>query len=82
MLKQLQNSGKERKIFSYKYDIEISLDKVESLGYFIELEVKNKEKIKESIQEIKEFIKKFNITEEMRNYDGYSYLLYNQSITE
>ena len=52
--------------------------------FFISLTIKlgNKEKIKESIQEIKEFIKKFNITEEMRNYDGYSYLLYNQSITE
>ncbi len=81
-IKEMFTLKKERKIFSYKYDIEISLDKVESLGYFIELEVKNKEKIKESIQEIKEFIKKFNITEEMRNYDGYSYLLYNQSITE
>lgn len=68
---------KERKIFIYKNTIEISLDLVENLGYFIELEIINHENIDDSINEIRKFINKFKINETMRNYDGYSYLLYN-----
>jgi len=69
---------KERKVFIYKNNIEISLDIVDNLGYFIELEIINHENINDSLNEINNFIKKFKITESMRNYDGYSYLLFNK----
>lgn len=69
---------KERKKFIYKRNIEISLDMVDSLGYFIELEIINHENVKESINDINEFTKEFQITESMRNFDGYSYLLFNE----
>ena len=69
---------KERKIFIYKKDIEISLDIVDNLGHFIELEIINHENVNESINEVKKFIEKFKITESMRNYDGYSYLLFSK----
>lgn len=73
---------KERKIFIYKNNIEISLDIIDNLGYFIELEIINHKNINESVNEINEFIKKFKITESMRNYDGYSYLLFNEKNKE
>lgn len=73
---------KERKTFIYKKDIEISLDKVDDLGFFIELEIINQENINDSLNEINNFIKKFKITESMRNYDGYSYLLFNEKNKE
>lgn len=68
---------KLRKSYLYKKTIEISLDKVDNLGFFIELEIINQTNIENSIKEIKEFIKRFNISEDDRNYEGYSYLLYN-----
>lgn len=68
---------KERKSFIYKNTIEIALDKVDKLGYFIELEIKDQTSIKDSLKNMNEFITKFNITESMRNYEGYSYMLYN-----
>lgn len=73
---------KERKIFIYKNNIEISLDIVDHLGYFIELEIIKHENINEVVNEINGFIKKFKITESMRNYDGYSYLLFNEKNKE
>ncbi len=39
-LKKIVEVKKERKIYSYKDKYEVSLDKVDSLGYFIEIEVK------------------------------------------
>lgn len=69
---------KERKNFIYKNSIEISLDKVDDLGYFIELEIINHSNIQKSVNEIEKFIKKFAITESMRNYVGYSYLLFRE----
>ncbi len=69
---------KERISFIYKNHIEIALDKVENLGYFIELEIINQEDVSTSTNNIEEFIKRFGITEEFRNYEGYSYMLYNQ----
>lgn len=69
---------KERKIFIYKDNIEISLDKVDDLGFFIELEIKNSDNINDSLNSMNEFTKNFKITESMRNYDGYSYLLFNK----
>lgn len=73
---------KERKIFIYKNNIEISLDIVDHLGYFIELEIIKHENINEAVNDINGFIKKFKITESMRNYDGYSYLLFNEKNKE
>ena len=73
---------KERKIFIYKNNIEISLDIIDHLGYFIELEIIKHENINEAVNNINGFIKKFKITESMRNYDGYSYLLFNEKNKE
>lgn len=70
---------KERKIFIYKSNIEVSLDKVDRLGYFLELEIINHENINDSMNDIKKLIKNFKITESMRNYDGYSYLLFHEN---
>lgn len=69
---------KERKSYIYKNNIEISLDKVDNLGFFIELEIINQENIDDSIDEINKFIKRFKITDDMRNYEGYSYMLFNK----
>lgn len=81
-IKEAFTLKKERKIFIYKNNIEISLDTVDNLGYFIELEIINNKNINESVNEINEFIKNFKITESMRNYDGYSYLLFNEKNKE
>lgn len=70
---------KERKSIIYKNNIEISLDKVDNLGYFIELEIVNNDNISETLKEIDSFLKQFNIKEKMRNYDGYAYLLFEQN---
>lgn len=69
---------KVRKIFIYKDNIEISLDMVDHLGYFIELEIISHENIDDTVKEINQFIQNFGIIESMRNYDGYSYLLFNE----
>lgn len=73
---------KERKIFIYKNNIEISLDKVDNLGFFIELEIINQKNITNSLKQINEFTKKFKVSESMRNNDGYSYLLFNEKNKE
>lgn len=39
-LKKVTEIKKQRKIYSYQDKYEVSLDKVESLGYFVEIEVK------------------------------------------
>lgn len=70
---------KERKSIIYKDNIEISLDKVDNLGYFIELEIINNANIPEALKEIDNFLKQFNIDENMRNFDGYAYLLFEQN---
>lgn len=68
---------KERLSFVYKDTIEISLDQVDTLGYFLELEIINQTDINSTLNEINNFIERFSITENMRNYEGYSYMLYN-----
>lgn len=73
---------KERLIFTYNNVLEISLDKVENLGEFIELELINSIPTDENNFILEEFASKFNLTESMRNYDGYSYLLYNKRISQ
>lgn len=67
---------KERSIYMYE-GIEVSLDIVDNLGYFVELEIKNQEDIDGSLKVIDKLVNDFSINEDMRNYDGYAYLLYN-----
>ena len=68
---------KERLIYNYE-GIEVALDIVDNLGYFAELEIKNQDDIDGSSKVMNKLIKSFSITEDMRNYDGYSYLLFNK----
>lgn len=70
---------KERKSFIYNQDVEVSLDIVDNLGFFIELEVVNKQNLACSLHTMNRFTTQFGITEEMRNYDGYAYLLFNKN---
>ncbi len=67
---------KERTSYLYS-DLEVSLDVVDSLGYFLELEIKGQKDLRASSNTMNELLDFFSITEEMRNYEGYSYLLYN-----
>ena len=69
---------KERRKIIYKDIIEIALDKVDNLGFFIELEIINTDNLDKALDIMNEFIDKFGITDDMRNFDGYSYLLYNK----
>lgn len=68
---------KNRDSFIYRNIFEISLDFVESLGYFIEIEVYDKTiPIKEANQLLLNFIKEMNLDITRRNLKGYSYLMY------
>ena len=69
---------KERRKVIYKDIIEIALDKVDNLGFFIELEIINTNNLDKALDIMNEFTNKFGITDDMRNFDGYSYLLYNK----
>lgn len=56
---------------------EISLDLVENLGYYIEIELYNKNlPIREGNKLILEFVKQLNLDITKRNLKGYSYLMY------
>lgn len=70
---------KERRKVLYKNVLEIALDKVDNLGFFIELEIIDTNNIEKALDVMNEFTNKFSITNDMRNFDGYSYLLYNKS---
>lgn len=54
-LRKLIEVNKNRKIYSYLGKYEVSLDKVEGLGYYIEIEVK--EKIENYLEEYDELLK-------------------------
>ena len=70
---------KERDSFIYKNLFEISLDKVKDLGYFIEIEVYDKNiPINEANQLLLNFIKELNLDITKRNLKGYSYLMYDK----
>lgn len=69
---------KQRKYYVYKEQIEIALDMVDQLGYFVELEIIDTKDINHSLEKMHRLIEKFGITEDMRNYDGYSYLLFSK----
>jgi len=68
---------KNRDSFIYQNIFEISLDFVEGLGYFIEIEIYDKTiPIKEANQLLLNFIKEMNLDITRRNLKGYSYLMY------
>lgn len=69
---------KTRKNYIYE-NIEIALDEVEDLGYFIEFELLDSSNLDKSSKIMDELLKEFKITEDMRNYDGYAYLLFNKN---
>lgn len=77
-IKEAFTLKKERLIYLYN-GIEVSLDIVDNLGYFVELEIKNQDDINGSSEVMNELIKIFGVTEDMRNYEGYSYLLFNKT---
>lgn len=68
---------KNRDCFIYQNLYEISLDAVEDLGYFIELEIHDKSlSIKKSNELLLGIIKEMNLDITKRNLKGYSYLMY------
>lgn len=70
---------KERDSFIYKNLFEISLDKVKDLGYFVEIEVYDKNiPINEANQLLLNFVKELNLDITRRNLKGYSYLMYDK----
>lgn len=70
---------KMRDSFIYKNMFEISLDAVENLGYFIEIELYDKNlSIKEGNRLLLNFIKEMNLDITKRNLKGYSYLMYDK----
>ncbi len=70
---------KNRDSFIYKNLFEISLDKVKDLGYFVEIEVYDKNiPINEANQLLLNFVKELNLDITRRNLKGYSYLMYDK----
>lgn len=70
---------KQRDSYIYKNIFEISLDKVEELGYFAEIEIYDKNiPIKEANQLLLDFIKEIGLDITRRNLKGYSYLMYDK----
>lgn len=71
---------KNRDSFVYKDIFEISLDEVEGLGHFIEVEIYDKNiPIKEANKLLLEFIKQMDLDITRRNLKGYSYLMYDKT---
>ena len=70
---------KTRDTFIYKNLFEISLDSVENLGYFIEIEIYDKNlPVKQANQLLLNFIKEMNLDITKRNLKGYSYMMYDK----
>lgn len=59
--------------------IETALDEVENLWYFIEFELLDSSNLEKLSKIMDELLKEFKINEDMRNYDGYAYLLFNKN---
>ena len=78
-INQICEVKKNRDTFIYKDIFEVSLDKVEGLGFFVEIEIYDKNiPIKEANQLLLEFIKEMNLDITRRNLKGYSYLMYDK----
>jgi predicted adenylyl cyclase CyaB len=68
--------NKSRYIYKYKDFFEISLDSVEDLGYFIEIEILKNENIRKTNIAINKIIDELKLDIAQRNFDGYSNLMY------
>jgi predicted adenylyl cyclase CyaB len=74
--KKLVTVEKEREIYVYKDEFEISLDRVKELGHFIEIEtIKNLGNIEETRKKLFEFAKDLEIDISKTDKRGYPYLL-------
>lgn len=67
---------KSRYIYKYKDFFEISLDSVEGLGYFIEIEIINNKNIQTTNMSIIDIVNDLKLDITQRNSDGYSNLMY------
>lgn len=67
---------KKRKKYIIDGIIEIALDNVKDLGYFIELEIINSDNLDKATELKDMLVKEFGLKEEMRSYKGYGYMLY------
>jgi predicted adenylyl cyclase CyaB len=75
-IKSLVKVVKKREIYNYNDEFEIALDKVEELGYFIEIEVKKEfESIEIANKRLLEFAGQIGVDTTNRNYRGYPFLL-------
>lgn len=71
---------KKRKKYIFNNMLEVSLDDVKYLGYFIEIEIIDSEKdINKAIELRDILINEFNLKEEMRSYKGYGYMLFEKN---
>lgn len=71
---------KYRVVFVYDDIYMIALDKVEGLGWFIEVENKNEnETVENRNKELLQFIDKMNLDINRRNREGYSNMLYRKN---
>jgi len=62
-IKRIVKVDKKREVYIYKGKIEIALDIVAGLGYFIEVEaLENKEEIRETYGELEEFLRNLGVT--------------------
>lgn len=75
-IKKLVTVRKIREIYIYKNQLEIALDQVKGLGYFIEIEsLKNFGSIKKTRQKLFDFAKDLQIKVSRLDKRGYPYLL-------
>lgn len=74
--KKLITIEKEREIYIYNNEFEISLDKVKDLGLFIEIEaLKNSKNVKKTLKELFQFAKELNLDISKVDKKGYPYLM-------
>lgn len=75
-MKKLVTVKKTRNSFIYNEEFEVSLDIVDELGYYIEIEVlKDFGSIEEGIRRLNQFADKFGIDLKDRNHRGYPMIL-------
>ena len=75
-IKSLCKVAKKREVYNYNNEFEIALDKVDELGYFVEIEVKKDfESIETANQKLLEFAEQMGVDTANRNYRGYPFLL-------
>lgn len=67
---------KVRKYFNIDNIVEVSLDDVCDLGKFVEIEIKDGNALDKAEEFMNDIRNRFKLTDDMRDYEGYSYLLY------